>query len=272
MSYEITTATAEEMHQFLSTMQFDIRYEKHTSKAGNVSNNIVLYFTPFKGKYLNYIKRYCPQKRSSKSKGPGGNVIYLGLMFRNISKSQLNFDRLHKPWYFRKKKKLQFTLGYASHEEAVEGKFQHWNATITDTATRTNWRWVCPVCHKRSSNKFIDTYNWFEYNDNKAPSHSSYVYMRRLFLLPLTLTEAARGYKVFFDIDAQAEYRHTYDANDKIMGNCHRVNSLLSRTDGICGYVEFLNTRYYTKNCLRGSLLARSYKLVLHRNPLYYKK
>lgn len=271
MSDNRAIATRQEMEEFFNSMQFEIRYEEHISKAGNKSNNIVLYFTPFTGKYLNYVKKYTRQKVNNKRFGPGSDAIYLGLCSRKLTSAGLEFKHLHRPWYFRKKNKLRWELGT---RKEIPSSPEHWNGIIERSMDEPNYRWVFPVgfrgavhrkwAQKEETRNMVDRF----YFHPTSRFWCSYVYMRRLFLLPLTLTEAARGYKVFFDIDGEWSKKQSeeqsYDASMSMGVNPR--NNILVNSDGVCGYIEWINNkRFYTDNCIRGP------EFISHKNPLVYK-
>ena len=149
---------------------------------------------------------------------------------------------MNKRTYIRKFKNMiketyQNTSGQPGHEVTVD----YYRYRIKKQS-----KWIFPVTYKGSKPMYIS------YNANAVGLPKYYKYVRRAFLLPLTQTEAARGYKIFFDV-------------------FNRLRPL-PNNNGVCGYI-LGNGIYYSSNCLRGKIKYDfvSIKLTSHPNPLFYK-
>lgn len=243
-------ATKEEMKDFLSSIDIQIRYEKG---AGGNHHNFVVYFTPFPEKYINYLKKNNPSHNHFNGKKDYGNsTIYVGLCIRRRGGDRIPGDWTKKT-YIRKLNNMnkityQNTSGPSGYEVIVNYYRYH-------VKQRSLNQWIFPITY---NSRHMQPYHGTcckpmcaSYNPNG--SHKYYKYVRRAFLLPLTPTEAARGYKIFFDV----------------------FNGLrpLPNNDGVCGYI-LGNGIYYSSNCLRGRITYNSVseKLTSHLNPLLVGK
>lgn len=256
-------ATDEEMKEFLSSMSFEIRMEKRPLKGDptKYSKNLVLYFTPFTGKYYNYVKRY----ENHQKKGLGGRTIYMGIALRRGKKNGGKF-KLRLPWLFRKHDKCYY-------EQDPDNPSRHigYPHSPDEWKKRGFYRqqWVFPIrtgqkvrLKKRNYNRYSGCdMNYYYVGREQSHRHKHKQFVRRAFCFCLTPTEARRGFKVIPDIDGYLSTN--YNGENSIETNTNRHQRIIS--DGVCGYAEFINnTRYYTANCLRGPYY------LTHDNPLKY--
>ena len=125
------------MGNFLTNMDFQIKVESRqvkdraTQGGYRTVHNLVLYFTPFEGKYLNYVKRYWPHNYSTtdirtldgmvpspKKVGYGGRAIYLGIAMRKLNNSKVKFSNLkHADIFIRNYTKDFKSVGTRKGEE-----------------------------------------------------------------------------------------------------------------------------------------------------------
>lgn len=55
-TYSCALPTEQELKDFFANLNMHLAVEDHQGASGNVQKNLVLYFTPFRGKYLNYVR------------------------------------------------------------------------------------------------------------------------------------------------------------------------------------------------------------------------
>lgn len=55
-TYSCALPTEQELKDFFANLNMHLAVEDHQGTSGNVQKNLVLYFTPFRGKYLNYVR------------------------------------------------------------------------------------------------------------------------------------------------------------------------------------------------------------------------
>lgn len=173
----------------------------------------------------------------------GNSTIYLGLCIRRRGNNRA--IKWTKRTYIRKFKNMiketyKNTSGQFGHKVTVD----YYRYRIKKQS-----KWIFPVTYQGSNWGSKPMY--ISYNSTPDPI-KYYKYVRRAFLLPLTPTEAARGYKIFFDVFTRLRP--------------------LPNNDGVCGYI-LGNGIYYSSNCLRGKIKYDfvSVKLTSHHNPLFYK-
>ena len=196
---QMAMPTDDQMKQFIESMNFQIKVEKHTGPK-RTSYNIVLYFEPFKGRYLNYMRRWVAKytkaliadknnmaRYRGRQKGPGGRGIYIGLKYRPPGHDRLyNYYKKHNisgdHWNWRRAIRL-------------DRNGMHIYSTIIGDRYREHWKF-----HGR-------TKRMYERYDNKNNDGKIYHVNIRTgikqdaihcyeWMYPLTYEEAQRGYKV----------------------------------------------------------------------------
>ena len=55
-TYSCALPTEQELKDFFANLNLHLAVEDHKGPSGAVQKNLVLYFTPFRGKYLNYVR------------------------------------------------------------------------------------------------------------------------------------------------------------------------------------------------------------------------
>lgn len=276
--------TDEEMQTFLENMKFEIKREEREINDKNETSgkkkivNLVLYFTPFEGKYLNYIRRWSTNLYGMTKKrnhyyityneadrlyynynipdgysvynvrpyGPGGHCIHMGISFYKLSRQSYSFGRLRGPNLFRRKliiKENQYPdsikLSKTFHDKDNYVQAQH-------------HCWVYPRKFKGLLiNRYGIDYVAREFTVNGAESGNTQGnpcqnYIRRGLLRPLTPQEASRGYMIFYS--TQLESCHGGLATDEGIAEGNASNS----QNGYCGYVEHMQQRILTTDCIRG--------------------
>lgn len=277
-------ATEEEMQTFLQNMKFEIKREEREINDVNSTTgktkvvNLVLHFTPFEGKYLNYIRRWSTNlygmtkkrnryyttqeekdrlyynysiiggysKYNVRRYGPGGHCIYMGISYYKLSAQMYSFGRLRNPDLFRRKLIVQQNiypeskkLSKTFHEDGTYKAAQH-------------HYWVYP---RKTAGllRDINSVGWvarsFTVNGAKAGNingNPCQNYIRRGLIRALTPQEAARGYMVFYS--TQLASCGVNLATDEQIAQNNNSNT----QNGYCGYVEHMQQRILTTNCIRG--------------------
>lgn len=282
-SYSSTQiATDEEMGEFLANMNFQIKVETRQvteDKQARTVHNIVLYFTPFEGKYLNYVKRYWPHKYSTvdirtdvgmwpspKKVGYGGRAIYLGISMRKLNNSKVKFSNLkHADIFTRHYTKDFKSVGTRKGEEdGVIQKDYYFHGKcsyIGDLYIRKQdyWRWRFPI---KMSSRNVTRWRDVEINENETLADYYYCVtptVKRAAIKALGPVEAKRGYMVFFE--DEVDMKHLKWNPSKTFKHSDGTISYVVG-DGYAGYVTHMglqkyvsyNVRY-TSNCLRGQSL-----------------
>lgn len=274
-------ATEEEMQTFLENMEFEIKREEREINSNTPTGkenvvNLVLYFTPFEGKYLNYIRRWSTNLYGMTKKrnryyitvteadrlyyeydipdgysvynvrpyGPGGHCIYMGISFYKLSRQSYSFGRLRGPNLFRRKliiKKNQYPgsikLSKTFHKDGTYVKAQH-------------HYWVYPRKFKGLLTNNIGyvarnfTANGTDSGNTQGNPCQNYI--RRGLLRPLTPQEASRGYMVFYSTQLESCGGSLVTDEEIAQGNTGNSQN------GYCGYVEHMQQRILTTNCIRG--------------------
>lgn len=276
-------ATQEEMQTFLENMKFEIKREEREINDHNETSgkkkivNLVLYFTPFEGKYLNYIRRWSTNlyginkvrnryyrdntvnnrlyyqydiddERSQfnvRRYGPGGHCIHMGISIYNLSASRYIFGRLRQPLLFRtdvditpddsNPKKLYKTFkGHKGKENYQSGTHQYWTYPRLSSGLLRNTTTQDYVCRKYTIGGWV--------NNTGNPCQQ---YIRRGLIRPLTPQEAARGYMVFY-------YTELEKCGCALKNDEEIAQGDEDQADGYCGYVEHMQQRVLTTNCIRG--------------------
>lgn len=91
-TYSCALPTSQELKNFFSTMECHLQIDEHIGPTGQTTKNLVLYFTPFRGKFLNYVRcfsnsikgtsKLCGQNSTNLAKkrnhnSPGVIYVYL---------------------------------------------------------------------------------------------------------------------------------------------------------------------------------------------------
>lgn len=239
-------ATREEMKDFLSSINIQIRYEKGKEDK---HHNLVVYFTPFPEKYINYIKKNNPSYNHFNGKKDYGNsTIYVGLCIRRRGAGHNMRYRFRKTTYLRRPNNMI--------KNAIQGEYEGQKIEYYRYNMKKSDKWIFPVSYKDVCMGL--RYKFMSPTYSLGYKTKFYKYMRRVFLLPLTPTEAARGYKIFFDI-------------------FNRTICPLPNNDGVCAYILGAGDIYWSSNCLRGWMRKKksipvSLNLTSHPNPCYFSK
>lgn len=185
-------ATDEEMAEFIKNMDFTIKLEVHQGPHGPAPH-IVLYFTPFTGKYANYVKRWEAKPFIVNNngdyrtrRGPGGRSIYLGLAWHVERRVGLNSHTVF-PHYGRE--------GYPNKEFVIRTSNERCKWRLRG-ANSARVQYICDGENKISSAGRC-------YKGSGVPAsifsnRTAWNFFKDIY--PLSYGEALKGYKVLFKL------------------------------------------------------------------------
>lgn len=276
-------ATEEEMQTFLENMKFEIKREEREINDQNETSgkkkivNLVLYFTPFEGKYLNYIRRWSTNlyginkvrnryywdnaannrlyyqyhindERSQfnvRRYGPGGHCIHMGISIYNLSAVRYAFGRLRQPLLFRTD--VDITPDDGNPKKLYKTFKGHKDKENYKSGTHQYWtypRLSSGLLRDRTTTNYVcRKYTGGGWVNNQGNPCQQYI--RRGLIRPLTPQEAARGYMVFYY--TELEKNRCALENDEGIAQARK-----NQVDGYCGYLEHMTKRVLTTNCIRG--------------------
>lgn len=239
-------ATIEEMNNFFANMDFTIKVERHQGPKA-VQWNIVLYFTPLTGKYLNYIARWEP---TNYQKGPGGKVPYMALKFWLKKKGRVKQTENGQPrGYFRPRHSKQYGLPRPIEAFNIEDS----DITSNPRLQYTGWHF-----HRGMQQSKYDTGEKLKYSDNFACYITKTQILKHRgikryeWCFPITYKEAVRGYKIF-------NIPRVYNEEDD---NTRKFNFNHCNWVAVKGVVIYDLLEYDTSNFLAGKKLYNHNKII----------
>lgn len=283
-------ATDEEMQTFLANMKFEIKREereindKHETSGKKKIVNLVLYFTPFEGKYLNYVRRFSTRGHGvsntrylytspdnklyynyaqgqaghiTRPKGPGSRCLHFGISIYKLCDGRLTFGRLNYPWGFSRdvvqvNKEIELKPNFL---QTHKYKYIKHHLPLEEGGTSIpggqHHGWVYPRKYTGGwkINRSVDSVlcgKWYTGQTSDQAPYGRYV--KRGLIRPLTIQEAARGYMVFFDDELQS---YKVDLTTKLVDETI-PDQFINGANGYCGYLEWNQQRILTTNCIRG--------------------
>ena len=177
-----------EMKDFLKTIDFTVKLEKHISKKGKTQYNVVFYFTPFTGKYLNYMRRWEARTIIIDSKGyrkgPNSRGLYIGLKWRPYEVPS-NKRYIQNP--IRQGYKKYYKTPYELKKESTSN-YWRWHFRGTNTSKYKYY--------SQSNRKTMYSATSEYYRDGrfKSASRTAFNYYKDFY--PLLATDAQKGYKI----------------------------------------------------------------------------